>query len=160
MLLDMAKGMSMNIWAFQRLVTQRLLEWSIASTAIGMVMWLRGGRFWEGVASQFIGWAVVNMGIAFFGSEGTRQRRQRLLDPDAPPVLAQERESLRRLLLFNAGLDVLYMIGGRALMNRRKSGPWTRGVGLGIILQGAYLFYFDLKHARDLDEGRATQDNA
>ncbi|MCC6615742.1 MAG: hypothetical protein IT320_19890 [Anaerolineae bacterium] len=58
----------------------------------------------------------------------------------------REGNNLRRLLWINAGLDILYMIGGWWTTLRARK-PWLRGVGLGVILQGLALFIFDLFHA-------------
>ena len=57
--------------------------------------------------------------------------------------------NLRRLLWFNAALDVGYMAGGvwLARSKGRDDANW-RGQGWGIVVQGAFLFVFDLVHAR------------
>lgn len=79
-----------------------------------------------------------------------RHRYAALPDPQAPAVEAQERRNLRRLLWLNAGLDVLYVLGGLLLQRRQH---W-RGHGWGIIIQGSFLFLFDLYHALILAEER------
>lgn len=140
----------MTFWDFSSALTRRLMQWSMVSAALGLLMSARGG-YWSGVGSQFIGWAAVNLGITYFGTQGTNRRRQRLgAAALQPAVQAQERRGLRRLLLINAGLDVLYMLGGLVLM--RREGERTRGAGLGILLQGAFLFGFDLFHAAEIDQ--------
>jgi hypothetical protein len=140
----------MSFWEFSSALTRRLMQWSMVSAALGLLMSTRGG-FWSGVGSQFIGWAAVNLGITFFGTQGTNRRRQRLGDAALQPAVnAREARGLRRLLLINAGLDVLYMVGGLVLM--RRDGERTRGAGLGIVLQGAFLFGFDLYHAAAIEQ--------
>ncbi|MBK8022404.1 MAG: hypothetical protein IPK19_13505 [Chloroflexi bacterium] len=136
-----------DIWEFQRAVSRRLAKWAGISTALGLIMLLRRG-FWRGVGGQFVGWAAVNLGIAVFGFLTSDHRRQQLNDPRAPAVLNKETRNLRRLLWINAGLDVLYMIGGGWLARRRASSPSRRGMGVGIILQGLFLFVFDVFHAQ------------
>ncbi|PJF27320.1 MAG: hypothetical protein CUN53_04525 [Phototrophicales bacterium] len=59
--------------------------------------------------------------------------------------------SLRRLLWINAGLDVLYMIGGLWYALRAKA-PRGRGMGIGVIFQGLFLFIFDVLQAREVPE--------
>ena len=66
----------------------------------------------------------------------------------------REAGGLRRLLWINAGLDVLYVAGGLLLaftLGRRS--PFAAGSGWGIVLQGAFLFGFDLLHARGVPTG-------
>jgi hypothetical protein len=133
-----------TIWEFQKLVSQRLLLWSGMSTALGLMMSLFGA-FGRGIGSQFVGWAVVNAAIAVVGSFFSDQRKLQLVAPDAPKHLIQEANSLQRLLWINAGLDVLYMLGGWLTMRSQKD--FRRGMGVGIILQGLFLFVFDIFHA-------------
>jgi hypothetical protein len=52
---------------------------------------------------------------------------------------------LRNTLFINAGLDVLYVLGGAYMLSRPEE-TW-RGGGLAIIIQGAFLLAFDLLHA-------------
>ena len=56
-----------------------------------------------------------------------------------------EPAGLRRLLLVNAGLDVLYLAAGIALLTRPRA--QLKGFGVAIIVQGAFLLVFDLCHA-------------
>lgn len=55
---------------------------------------------------------------------------------------------MQKILLFNAGLDVGYMLGGVYLLERGKrevkNAERLRGFGRSILLQGAFLFVFDL----------------
>ena len=140
-----AVSIRMNIWNFQKLLSRRLLMWAGVSTALGVVMSFFGA-FWRGVGSQFVGWALVNAAIAAGGDFAAQQRRATRADSDMPKSYIREGNNLRRLLWINAGLDVIYMIGGwwTAQRTRRR---WMRGVGLGIILQGLALFIFDILHA-------------
>jgi hypothetical protein len=135
-----------NIWEFQSTLSQRLLVWSGVSTVIGLVMALRSG-FWRGVGSQFVGWALVNAGIALGGKLFTERRRAQLDNPELAKHRIREAANLKRLLWINAGLDVFYMLGGAFMMGRNQSSEQSRGAGLGIILQGLFLFVFDIVHA-------------
>lgn len=131
----------MNIWQFQRVLSIRLIQWALASIGIGAVL-ASGTKFWRGVGAQFIGWGVVNMGIAYVGGRVAEQRTRTLPDPYAPEVERREAVNLQRLLWINALLDLFYMRGGAWLAGRGKT-----GMGVGIIIQGAALFIFDLFHA-------------
>ena len=136
----------MTIWEFQDVVSRRLLTWAGISTALGVVMGVFG-KFWRGVGSQFVGWAVVNAAIALGGAYFTERRRHNLETPNAPHTLLREGANLQRLLWINAGLDILYMLGGAWTAARNGHKPRMQGVGVGIILQGLFLFVFDVVHA-------------
>lgn len=149
--------MGMNIWQFSAQVSARLLRWATASTLVGLAL-LPARAFWRGVGAQAVGWGVIDAAIALVGGVMGQRSRSRLADPHAPDVLAREARNLRRLLWINAGLDVLYMLGGW-LWARRKRDAFGKGTGWGIVVQGAFLFGFDLYHAlrvpRD-GQGRAA----
>jgi hypothetical protein len=134
----------MTIWTFQRAVSRRLATWAAVSATLGGFMSLGRSAFWRGVGAQFIGWAVVNLAIALFGQRAALKRERR---PDAhnPAVLRKEASGMFTLLWFNAGLDILYMIGG-AWLARRAHSDGGKGTGVGIILQGLFLFVFDVIH--------------
>ena len=134
----------MNIQQYQVLLMRRLLQWSLFSIAFGSIL-LPGHRFWRGVGAQFIGWALIDGLIAYVGGEQARQAARRDVADD-PGQAAVERRNLRALLWFNAALDLLYMRGGLWLALRRRSSLFTRGMGVGIIIQGGFLFFFDLIH--------------
>lgn len=134
----------MNIWEYQRTIIQRLLQWSLFSLITGVLM-LFGSGFWRAVGRQFIAWALVNMGIAYVGRRMGEERLTALPDPHDSQTVREETNSLRRLLEVNALLDVLYMAGGRILIRRGE-----RGTGVGILVQGAFLFIFDLIHANNV----------
>lgn len=134
----------MNIWEYQRTILQRLLQWSLFSLVAGVLM-LFGSRFWRAVGRQFIGWGLVNMGIVYVGRRMGEERLKALPDPRDAQTVREETSKLRRLLEVNALLDVLYMAGGRLLVRR---GAW--GTGVGILVQGTFLFIFDLIHANEI----------
>lgn len=145
----------MTIWEYNRLLTRQLIQWALVSKLIGVFMLTRG-KFWKGVGWQFIGWAAVNFGIAYFGFRAA-QNRLEALGParNLPNVRAKEARGLRRLLWINFFLDIFYMSGGLWLLKRRRSSEQMRGTGLGILLQGAFLFVFDYFHAINTPDGDA-----
>lgn len=90
-------------------------------------------------------WNTVNLGIAGFGYLS-------LLKADAAgwdlTTSLSEHRKFQQLLLFNTGLDVGYVLGGLYLTERAKrpdaDADRLRGFGNSIMLQGAFLFAFDL----------------
>ena len=142
----------MNIWQYYNAITRRLLAWSVVSAAVGVAI-LFLDPFWQGVGLEAIAWGVIDAGIALVGGWVTRRRRARLPDPLASEVLAREARTLLRILLINTGLDVLCVTGGVALALGADDLFW-RGNGWGIVVQGGFLFFFDLLHALGVPSGK------
>lgn len=146
----------MTIWQFNDSLSRRLLTWNLINVAVGVLLGF-ARPFWRGVGSQSVGWGLINVAIALVGQVVTSRRHARLPDPLAPEVMFREAHNLRRLLWVNTALDVLYMIGGvRLAQTRGRSSSMWKGIGLGIVIQGALLFVFDLIHARIVPEGRQS----
>jgi len=143
----------MNIWERQARISRQLLRWAQANIIVGILLQLTRDKLLTGVGMQASGWGWINAGIAFFGNKATQKRRAALPEPNAAEIINQERGKLRRLLLLNAGLDVFYVLGGGWLAySRGKNDRFVRGHGFGIIVQGLFLFFFDLIQAKKLDE--------
>jgi hypothetical protein len=132
------------IWSFNRTLTQRLLFWAILSVLGGLLLQLSGRPFLKGVGAQAFGWGVIDAAIALAGQRSAERKQITA----TPLVEVQHARSLRRLLWLNAGLDVGYMAGGLWLARAkgRANAVWA-GHGWGIVIQGAFLFVFDLVHA-------------
>ncbi len=119
--------------------------WAVSNIAIGGI--LRGQH--GGVEREFhtmnIGWNVVNLGIATLGYIAANKQ-----DPAAIDLYQsiQQHHGFQKTLLFNAGLDVGYMLGGLYLIERSKNAEKNaerlEGFGKSIIVQGGFLFVFDL----------------
>ncbi|MGB3777601.1 MAG: hypothetical protein WA960_04535 [Tunicatimonas sp.] len=88
-------------------------------------------------------WNTVNVTLAGLG-----YWRATRLDTNVSLAKAvKSHHGLRRTLLFNAGLDVAYGVGGLYLLERAKNDKeqaarW-RGYGRSLILQGSFLLAFD-----------------
>jgi hypothetical protein len=135
---------ALAVRAFARMVSLRLMLWSVLSMAGGALLWRRGTPFWRGFGIQALAWGAIDALIAAAGLAGQRPSHDPSPAYDAP----REARKLRRLLWFNAALDVGYMAGGAWLARTKGSAnPAWRGHGWGIVLQGAFLFWFDLYHA-------------
>ena len=116
--------------------------WAVGNIGVGLA--LRGNT--EGSTRRFHEmnaiWNVVNLGIAGLGYF--------TLGGPETEVLSGwgENVSFEKILLFNAGLDVGYVLGGLYLRERaRRPDADTdrlRGYGNSIVLQGGFLFVFDL----------------
>lgn len=119
--------------------------WSISNIAIGSI--LMGQR--EGTEKYFhqmnAGWGVINLGIASVSLWMFMKT-----DPTTFSLTEtwKAQQNIQKILLFNAGLDIGYMMGGLYLRERAKrpgaAYERLRGFGNSIILQGAFLFVFDL----------------
>jgi hypothetical protein len=140
----------MDIWNFQTQLTRRLTFWSLASIAFGLPI-LTLDPFWRGVGIQFIAWGVIDLLIAIIGAAAMKRRKARLTPNELTAAAPKETANLKRILLINTGLDVLYIAGGIALILTLGTNDigW-QGHGWGIIVQGGFLFFFDLFHAQKL----------
>lgn len=139
---------SEDFWDFQHQINDRLLTWSALSVLTGIFM-LIGSRWHRGFGLQAITWGLIDAGIAGFGERTAERRRDK---PETDP--AKEARNLERLLWVNAGLDVLYVLWGLRMVRRGKGKPFQRGGGWGIVVQGVFLFVFDVFHAQRLNERR------
>ena len=89
-------------------------------------------------------WNVVNLGIAGAGYYFTATGEM----PENASALLDNQVSFQKTLLFNAGLDLAYIAGGFYLMERAKNTTnkpeRLKGYGKSVILQGSFLFVFDI----------------
>ncbi len=141
---------SLDIWSFQGSLTRRLTWWSVFSILSGAWMaW--GTEFWRGMGIQFLAWGGIDLAIAFFGAMSTRKRKAKLTPEELISTQLRERANLAKILWINTGLDVLYVAVGIALiLTLGVSNALRQGSGWGIIIQGGFLFFFDLFHALKL----------
>jgi hypothetical protein len=115
----------------------------------GLGLVILDGSPWTAFGIQALAWGAVDALIALVGLWATQRRRAQLADPAAPRRLAQEERTLRRLLWINTGLDVLYVAAGLAIsLTLGSTDRRWQGHGWGIMVQGAFLFIFDLVHAQ------------
>ena len=141
-----------NIWEFQSSLSRRLLIWSFVSMVIGVILQTPRDRFTGGLGKQFAAWGLIDAMIAIFGERTAKKRATQLTDPLATNIMEHESRKLHTLLLINTGLDVGYIIGGTTLaLTKGKNDPGWRGHGIGVIIQGAFLFFFDLIHTLKIE---------
>ena len=115
----------MTIWEYQRLFIRRLMQWSLFSLGIGSIL-LLGNRFWRHMGRQFIGWALLDLAIAYLGVRLSAKRRAALPDPNAPAAVQRESDDLRSFLELSTLIDLIGVFIGRSVL---RSG--SRGNGLG-----------------------------
>lgn len=129
------------VWSLQRQIGLLLLLWSALSIVGGALLLLFGIPFWRGVGLQGVVWGVIDAGIALFGLY-MRRRKQTRPDANAANVLKREARSLRRLLLVNLGLDLVYVLAGILVLLTFDT-PFADSNGIGILVQGGFLLLFD-----------------
>ena len=145
----------MNIWDFQTRLTHRLLIWSALSIAFSALTFFSGNPLLRGLAIQFFAWGAIDAGIAIFGARVSAKKQLK----HQADELAETKEVrwLERVLWINTALDVFYILGGLWLMQTWgvESLLW-RGHGLGIVIQGGFLLFFDFYHALFIRNIRTT----
>ncbi len=130
---------------FQKRAMLVLGGWGAANILTGGI----GIATSEGTAKHFhqmnLGWGAINTGLAIAGYLGARS-----FDLDEPigMSLLNKNLGMSKAFLFNAGLDVGYVAGGLYLRERSKNASKhqerLKGFGNSIVVQGAFLFTFDL----------------
>lgn len=118
---------------FTQTLAHRLLLWGVSSTIGGVILQFTRRPFWIGFGQQAIGWGLIDALIALVAGR-----------PASKPFSGK---ILRRILFFNAALDVWYVLGGLNLARTQgATNEKMRGQGWGMALQGLFLFWFDLIH--------------
>lgn len=145
-----SQSLALTDFNTQRLERQKtamlvLGAWAVGNIGSGLA--LRGNQ--QGSTRYFhemnAGWGAVNLVIAGFGYWASHKA-----DPASFDLAGtiHEQHKIQKILLFNAGLDVGYMLGGAYLIERSKNTEnkpeRLEGFGKSIALQGAFLFVFDL----------------
>lgn len=92
-----------------------------------------------------LGWATVNGLIAGLG---WFQASRLSLQADHPAAVIKRQSDIQQVLALNTGLDLAYVAGGWWMWERgrqdSRNAALFRGFGKSLILQGGFLFAFDL----------------
>ncbi|MEO1666369.1 MAG: hypothetical protein AAFU54_17165 [Chloroflexota bacterium] len=137
-----------NIWEFQSIVSRRLLWWAVGNVIVGMWLQQRRSKFLRGMGMQSISWGAINAMIAVGGSGFSLLRWRSKENPLDEEIVQKEHRNLFRALWINAILDVFYVAGGVMLaLTRGTRDRLMSGSGWGIVIQGTFLFVFDVIHA-------------
>lgn len=88
-------------------------------------------------------WNVVNLGLAGLGLLNNKNLETREMNQ---VELLNRIHATEKILLFNAGLDMAYVMAGWALTERgkQKTSNQMKGFGQSLVMQGGFLFLFDL----------------
>ena len=116
--------------------------WAITNIAIGSIGMTQTGGRTKYFHQMSAAWNTVNLGIAGLGYYGLRNSSPGLSLSET----ISEFQNFENILLFNAGLDIGYMAIGAYLWERglRKESNRLVGYGQSMILQGGFLFTFDV----------------
>ena len=132
----------------RRLTIQRtgmltLLGWAAANIGVGAYGWPTTDGRTKYFHQMNLFWNGVNAVIGGFGYAGAVGEDPRRLDRIET---IEKTRSIQQILAFNAGLDLAYVAGGAWLRQRGDHGddPQLIGYGESIILQGGFLFLFDV----------------
>jgi hypothetical protein len=161
-----AQDMQLTLDGFnaQRLRTNRagmgvLGGWAVANIGFSGVQYFRTEGVSKGFHQMNVMWNLVNLGLAvpgFFGSAPGSGDGLSLAETVA------EHQKIEKILLFNTGLDVGYVMAGFFLRERSQrpninKPDRMRGWGNSLLLQGGFLFAFDLTmvilHNRNASNG-------
>lgn len=131
-----------------RSATWVLGSWATANLGAGALVRgqaQRGSEAWY-FGNMTMGWSAINLAIAVPGLISLRKGRQSTLD--IPGTFKAQRRT-ETIYLLNTGLDLGYMGLGlwmqeRGLRTTGEDGARLRGFGNAILVQGAFLFAYDL----------------
>ncbi|GAC1689665.1 MAG: hypothetical protein PVS3B3_11920 [Ktedonobacteraceae bacterium] len=133
-----------NFYGYQQRRFLLLLCWGLLSVITGFVLQRSPKSFWQQFGIQALLWGVIDAALALFGLTSANKKEERYALGELGTTDEQkEARTFYRILLINAGLDVGYVALGAWLMQRFNARSDRRGMGLGILIQGLWLFLFD-----------------
>jgi hypothetical protein len=125
-------------------------SWAVGNIVLNSSLLIAGtnDKRTEAFYQMNIGWNAVNLALAIPGFINARKKLQDSNKPDNAADIMEEAHNIEKILLLNTGLDVAYMAAGGCLMNIQTSDIDRKmqfeGFGAGLILQGGFLFAFDI----------------
>ena len=135
----------------QRLRTNRagmgvLGGWAVANIGFSGVQYFRTEGVTKGFHQMNVMWNLVNLGLALPGYLGSAPGSA---DGFSLAETVREQQKIEKILLVNTGIDVGYVMAGFFLRERSrnpvvKKPERMRGWGNSLLLQGGFLFAFDL----------------
>ncbi len=132
--------------------------WAVGNMVVSGIALGNAGGSQKHFHQMNIYWNIVNLGLA-----GSGLYSAITADPASFDLAASisEQAKMEKLLLFNAGLDIGYMAAGLWMMERskniQKNPELWEGFGKSVILQGAFLFVFDLALFAILNTNSSTE---
>ena len=119
----------MNTLKLARRLGFSLIIWSLASIVVGAILLLIAIPVLQGIGLQALLWGIIDMIIAVFGVFRAKD---------------QTATKAARFLRINVYLDIVYQVVGVLLIVFLWQDAFLLGNGIGIIIQGAFLFVLDL----------------
>lgn len=120
-------------------------SWAAANIALSPILASRSSgstKYFHQMNGYWNGVNLIIAGIGYYTATTT--------DPTGLTLTEtlKEQGSIEKTLLFNAGLDLAYMVGGVFLQERSRRGGVNsdrlKGFGQSLVLQGGFLFAFDV----------------
>lgn len=140
-----------NFYRYQRRTGGALLAWGLGNMLLGPLALFSRDAFWRQFGLQAFAWGAIDAALAFFGRRSAARKAERYAAAELDAATAhQDAAQFRRILLVNAGLDVLYIGSGAWTAWAFRDRPDRRGIGLGIVFQGLFLLVYDLLLADDV----------
>ncbi len=126
-----------------------LAGWSATNLALGTTLWLTSDDPVQAAFHQMnAGWNIVNAALALPALFGATRDLAAIPSGRTVGEIRAAQNRLEDAFLFNAGIDVGYMMAGVYMIERsRREEPnaaTLEGFGRSLILQGGFLFAFDL----------------
>jgi hypothetical protein len=139
------KQSAFNLYRFQREAMPILLGWAFGSIVTG-TLWRRNqSQYTRGVGGQFIAWGLVDGIIASLALSGAQRKTTLWGAGEITPLQhAREADQFEKIVWANAVLDVGYVLGGRWWQRRHPHDLARQGMGVGVMIQGAFLLVWDI----------------
>lgn len=137
--------------------------WAVGNLVVNPILASRATGADKSFYQMSTMWNVVNLGLA---GASLWQSSRGNAGSDHWLSAFNEQHSIEKIFLINAALDVAYMAGGLYMMERSKNvlknSDRLKGFGKGVMVQGAFLFVFDLAmygvlHGNQKDWARILQ---
>ena len=135
-------------------------SWAIGNMAVGGAGYYNSSGSVKYFHQMNFFWNTVNLAIAGFGYYGSLEGNGIGL---SLAESIKEQNSIEKILLFNAGLDIGYMATGLYLrersFNSNKNQDMLKGYGESLILQGGFLLLFDgiMYYAQNKHQGKLLE---
>lgn len=140
-----ASEVAENLYTYQQKTMPILLAWGLGSVVAGFIWRRDRSKLLYGMGSQFIAWGAVDASIAALAIANAVKKSGQVESGEIPPrEHYRQAEQFRRIVWLNALLDIGYMLFGIRFTRRNAGDRQRRGTGWGIIVQGAFLFVWDI----------------
>ncbi|MGC8943853.1 MAG: alpha/beta hydrolase [Caldisericia bacterium] len=131
---------------FKKILSIRLFLWGLLSILISIIFLFFKSEIISGLKIQFLLWGIINLTIALFG----------IIKEDKKFNLTKEEykkelTKIRNILKVNTFLDIFYILIGLFIIVIFKINSSLIGHGIGVIIQGLFLFFFDFFHFLNKD---------